>query len=210
MPKPQIKMGTAITNYHQVRFAPNVMLSSHATVCGNVTLGAGTSVFAGTQIRGDCEPIVIGSNTNIQENSCLHVSMGSKLTIGNNVTIGHNAVLHGCTIEDNVLIGMGAIVMDDATIPSDCMVAAGALVTQGKTFEPRSLIMGSPARAVRELTDEEIEAMITVAAPAYFEVARAMTAEGLMANPPAGANIWPPSGLFGNSAAAGMFLGAAF
>ena len=152
MPKPQIKMGTAITNYHQVRFAPNVMLSSHATVCGNVKIGAGTSVFAGTQIRGDCEPIVIGSNTNIQENSCLHVSVGSKLTIGNNVTIGHNAVLHGCTIEDNVLIGMGAIVMDDAVIPSDCLVAAGSLVTQGKTFEPRSLIMGSPARAVRELT----------------------------------------------------------
>ena len=98
MPKPQIKMGTAITNYHQVRFAPNAMLSSHATVCGNVTIGAGTSVFAGTQIRGDCEPIVIGSNTNIQENSCLHVSMGSKLTIGDSVTIGHNAVLHGCTI----------------------------------------------------------------------------------------------------------------
>ena len=136
--------------------------------------------------------------------------MGSKLTIGDSVTIGHNAVLHGCTIEDNVLIGMGAIVMDDAVIPSDCLVAAGSLVTQGKTFEPRSLIMGSPARAVRELTDEEIESMITVAAPEYAEVARAMTAEGLMANPPAGANIWPPSGLLGNSAAAGMFLGAAF
>ena len=210
MAKPQIKMGSSIKNYHQVRFAPNVMLSLYATVCGDVSIGADSSVFAGAQIRGDCEPITIGAGTCVQENAVLHVSVGSKMTIGNNVTIGHSAVLHGCTIEDNVLIGMGAIVMDDAVIPSDSMVAAGALVTQGKTFEPRSLIMGSPAKAVRELTDEEIEAMITVAAPAYAEVARAMMADGLMSYPTAGANVWPPSGLFGNSAAAGMFLGAAF
>ena len=156
MPKPQIKMGTAITNYHQVRFAPNVMLSSHATVCGNVTIGAGTSVFAGTQIRGDCEPIVIGSNTNIQENSCLHVSMGSKLTIGDSVTIGHNAVLHGCTIEDNVLIGMGAIVMDNAVIEDNCIVAAGAVVTQGTKTEPGGVYAGCPAKRIKD-TDERLQ-----------------------------------------------------
>ena len=191
MPKPQIKMGTAITNYHQVRFAPNVMLSSHATVCGNVKIGAGTSVFAGTQIRGDCEPIVVGERTNIQENSCLHVSAGSKLTVGNHVTVGHMAMLHGCTIDDNVLVGMGSIVMDDAHIGSDCVIAAGSLVTQGKEFPPRSLIMGQPARLVRELTDEEIEAMVTVAADAYYEVAKAMVADGLMEHPTAESSIWP-------------------
>ena len=191
MAKPQIKMGSAIKDYHQVAFAPDVMLSPYATVCGRVDMGAGSSVFAGVQIRGDCEPISIGANTNIQENSCLHVSVGSRLAIGDSVTIGHNAMLHGCTIKDNVLIGMSATVMDDAVIASDCLVAAGSLVTQGKVFEPRSLIMGSPARAVRQLTDEEIEALITVAAPAYAEVARAMLADGLMFNPPVGANIWP-------------------
>lgn len=208
MSQPQIKMGSRITNYHQVRFAPNVILSPYVTVCGNVVLGAGSSVFAGAQIRGDCEPIVIGEGTNIQENACLHVSVGSSMTIGKNVTIGHNATLHGCTIEDNVLVGMGSIIMDDAVIGNDCVIAAGALVTQGKVFEPRSLIMGSPARMVRELTDDEVEAMVTVAAPAYYEVARAMKADGIMATPPLGAAIWPVSGPFGNGAAGGMVFGA--
>lgn len=210
MAKSQIKMGSAITNYHQVRFGANVMLSPQATVCGNVAMGAESSAFAGAQIRGDCEPITIGKGTNIQENACLHVSVGSKLAVGDNVTVGHGAILHGCTIGDNVLIGMGAIVMDDAVIPSDCLVAAGALVTQGKTFEPKSLIMGAPARAVRALTDEEVEDAITVSAPAYVEVARAMKADGLMFNPPVGANIWPADNMLGTSAAASMFLGAAF
>ena len=208
MPKPQIKMGSAITDYHQVKFGDGVMLSPYATVVGDVTMGPECSVFAGAQIRGDCEPITIGARTNVQENTCLHVSVGSKLSIGNNVTIGHNAVIHGCTIEDNVLVGMGSIIMDDAVIGNDCVIAAGALVTQGKVFEPRSLIMGSPARMVRELTDDEVEAMVTVAAPAYYEVARAMKADGIMATPPLGAAIWPVSGPFGNGAAGGMVFGA--
>ena len=191
MAKPQIKMGTAIRDYHQVKVGESACLSPHATICGDVTLGADVSVFAGVQIRGDCEPVVIGERTNVQENSCLHVSIGSKLTIGNRVTIGHMAMLHGCTIEDNVLIGMSATVMDDARIGRDSIVAAGALVTQGKAFPPRSLIMGHPARLVRELSDEEIEAMVTVAADAYHAVACAMLADGLMSHPPAGTNIWP-------------------
>ena len=191
MPKPQIKMGTTITDYHQVSFAPTCMLSPHATVCGDVAIGAETSVFAGTQIRGDCAPIRVGAGTNIQENSVLHVSVGCPLTVGDNVTVGHGVVLHGCTICDNVLVGMGSIVMDDAVIGSDCIIGAGSLVTQRKQFPPRTLIMGSPARAVRELTDEEIEAAVTVAAPAYANVARAMLAEGLMAHPSVDACIWP-------------------
>ena len=191
MTKSQIKMGTAIRDYHQVKADESAILSPYATVCGDVTIGAESSVFAGTQIRGDCEPIVVGERTNIQENSCLHVSVGSKLTVGNHVTIGHMAMLHGCTIDDNVLVGMGSIVMDDAHIGSDCVIAAGSLVTQGKEFPPRSLIMGQPARLVRTLTDEEIEVMVTVAADAYYEVAKAMEADGLMEHPAADSRIWP-------------------
>ena len=191
MPKPQIKMGVSIENYHQVRFAPGVMLSPHASIVGDVELGEDASVFAGAHIRGDCAPIRIGARTNIQENACLHVSVGSPLSIGDNVTVGHSAILHGCTIEDNVLVGMGSIVMDDAHVARDCVVAAGSLVTQGKEFPPRTLLMGRPARAVRELTDEEVESMVTVAGAAYVDVARAMKANGLMATPPESADIWP-------------------
>ena len=210
MPKPQIKMGTTIANYHQVILSPSAMLSPHATICGDVVLGAESSVFAGVQIRGDCEPVRIGARTNIQENACLHVSVGSKLSVGDRVTVGHGAILHGCTIEDNVLVGMGSIVMDDAVIASDCVVAAGSIVTQGKAFGPRTLIMGSPAKAVRTLTDEEVEAMVTVAADAYVDVARAMLGDGLMQHPPAGANVWPVPGMLDGAAADDMFVGALF
>ena len=191
MPKPQIKMGASISDYRQVRFAPGVMLSPQSSVVGDVELGEDVSVFAGAQIRGDCEPIRIGAGTNIQENACLHVSVGSPLTVGANVTVGHGAILHGCTIEDNVLVGMGSIVMDDAHIARDCIVGAGSLVTQGKEFPPRTLLMGRPARAVRELTDGEIESMVTVAGTAYVEVALAMTADGLLATPSESADVWP-------------------
>ena len=208
--KPQIKMGASITDYHQVRLAANVMLSPFASIIGNVSVGSNSSAFAGAHVRGDCEPITIGEKTCIQENACLHVSVGSKMTIGNCVTIGHNAVLHGCTIDDNVLVGMGSIVMDDVHIGRDCVIGAGSLVTQGKTFEPRSLILGSPARCVRTLTDEEIESMITVAADAYVEVARRMTADGLMMTPPAGANIWLGAANTGNPFAGGLAMGALF
>lgn len=191
MARPQIKMGASISDYHLVKMDESACLSPYASICGDVSIGAETSVFAGTQIRGDCEPIVVGERTNIQENSCLHVSAGSKLTVGNHVTVGHMAMLHGCTIDDNVLVGMGSIVMDDAHIGSDCVIAAGSLVTLGKEFPPRSLIMGQPARLVRELTDEEIEVMVTVAADAYYEVAEAMVADGLMEHPTAESSIWP-------------------
>ena len=190
----QIKMGSSITDYHQVSLSGDVYLSPYATICGDVSIGAFSSVFAGVQIRGDCEPISVGRGTNIQENACLHVSMGSALAVGSNVTVGHGAILHGCTICDNALVGMGAIVMDDAHIASNCLIAAGALVTQGKRFEPGTLIMGRPARAVRTLTDEEVRAMITVAAEAYVEVAQRMFAEGLMCHPAPGTRIWPDRG----------------
>lgn len=210
MAKPQTKMGSTIANYHQGVFSASAMLSPHATICGNVTIGEEASVFAGTQIRGDCAPIAIGGKTNIQENACLHVSVGSKLTVGNHVTVGHGTILHGCTIGDNVLVGMGSIVMDDAVIGENCLIAAGSLITQGKQFEPGMLIMGSPARAVRELAEAEIETMITAATDAYVGVARSMLADGLMKNPPMGATVWPVQSAMGDAATGGMMFGALF
>lgn len=191
MDESQAKMGVELTDYHQVRFGADVLLSPCSTVAGDVALEEGVSVFAGAQIRGDCAPVHVGAGTNIQENACLHVSVGCPLSVGANVTVGHGAILHGCTIEDNVLVGMGSIVMDDAHIGRDCVIGAGALVTQRKEFAPRTLIMGNPAKAVRELTDEEISSLVTVAGAAYVDVARTMHADGLMVRPSQNAHIWP-------------------
>ena len=192
MAEDQSKVGEILRDYHQVRMASNAYLSLQSSIVGDVELGEEVSVFAGTHIRGDGEPIRIGAGTNIQENCCLHVSGGYALTIHQDVTVGHGAILHGCTIEPNVLIGMGAIVMDGARISSNSFVAAGALVTQNKEFPERSLLMGSPARVARELSDEEVHSMITLAAIDYREVARSMHANGVLVHPPADADIWPP------------------
>jgi carbonic anhydrase/acetyltransferase-like protein (isoleucine patch superfamily) len=115
------------------------------------------SVWFGCVLRGDNESITIGEDSNVQENSILHTDMGSPLVVGDNVTIGHNVILHGCTIGDGALIGMGAVVLDKAVIGRHCLVGAGALVTEGKTFPDYSVILGSPAKAVRTLTPEEAD-----------------------------------------------------
>ena len=130
-----------------------------ADIIGDVVLGDGTSVWYGAVIRGDDGPIRIGSCSNVQDNAVLHLTKKQNLVIGSNVTIGHGAILHACTIEDGCLIGMGSIVLDGAHIGADSLVAAGALVSPNKTFPPRSLIMGSPAKAVRTLSNEDLEAI---------------------------------------------------
>jgi carbonic anhydrase/acetyltransferase-like protein (isoleucine patch superfamily) len=128
-----------------------------ATFVGRVNLGPDSSVWYQAVLRADSEEIWIGSGSNIQDGVVAHVDPGFPLTIGRNVSVGHNAVLHGCTVGDGTLVGMGAVVMNGAVVGDNCLVAAGALVTEGAQIPPRSLVAGVPAKVRRELTDEEIE-----------------------------------------------------
>ncbi len=142
-----------------------------ADVVGDVVLGEDVSVWFGAVIRGDNTTIPIGARSNVQEGAMLHSDPGSPLTVGEDCTIGHHAILHGCTIGNRVLIGVGATVLNNAVIPDDCLIGAGALVTEGKTFPPRSLIIGSPAKAVRELDDRAVAAL-KISAAHYVENGR--------------------------------------
>ena len=132
-------------------------ISETAQIIGNVVIGNNTSIWFGAVIRGDNEPIVIGDNTNIQENTVIHVDKGADVNIGSGCTIGHKAIIHGCTIGNNTLVGMGTIILNNAYIGNNCLVGAGSLITEGKTFPDKTLIMGSPAKVKRNLTEEEIE-----------------------------------------------------
>lgn len=133
-----------------------VFIAEGARLIGDVEIGEDSSVFYNAVIRADLAEIRIGKRTNIQDNVSIHLSTGVGVHIGDDVTVGHNAVIHACDIDDNVLVGMGAILMDGAHIKSNSVVAAGALVTQGKEFPEGSLIVGAPAHVARELTAEEI------------------------------------------------------
>ncbi len=128
-----------------------------ATLIGNITIGRNVGIWFGTVVRGDNEEIKIGEDSNVQEHTIMHTDPGFPLTIGKGCTIGHRAMLHGCTIGDNSLIGMGAIVLNGARIGRNSLVGAGALVTEGKEFPDNSLIVGSPAKAVRALDDAAVE-----------------------------------------------------
>jgi carbonic anhydrase/acetyltransferase-like protein (isoleucine patch superfamily) len=139
-----------------------------AAVIGRVRLHADASVWYGSVLRGDNEWIEIGARSQVQDNATLHTDPGFPLTIGQDCVIGHNVVLHGCTIGDASLIGMGAIVLNGAKIGAHCLVGAGALITEGKEFPDGSLILGAPAKAVRE-TDEKARAMIARAAGVYVK-----------------------------------------
>ncbi len=141
------------------RIAQSAWVADSAQVIGNVVLAEDVSIWFGTIIRGDTETITIGYGSNIQDASVLHADIGKPLTIGDNVTVGHKVMLHGCTIGDESLIGIGAIVLNGAVIGKNCLVGAGALVTEGKEFPDGSMIIGSPAKAVRQLTPEQIEGL---------------------------------------------------
>ena len=148
-----------------------------ADVVGDVVLAEDVSVWFGAVIRGDNNRIPIGARSNVQEGAMLHSDPGAPLSVGEDCTIGHHAILHGCTIGDRVLVGMGATILNNAVIGDDCIVGANALVTEGKTFPPGSLIVGAPARAVKQL-DERAIAMLKVSAAHYVENGRAAM-EGL-------------------------------
>ena len=142
------------------RIAASAWVADSAQVMGEVEIGENSSLWFGAIVRGDTETIRIGDNTNIQDGSVLHADVGMPLTIGNNVTVGHQVMLHGCTVGDGALIGIGAIVLNGAKIGKGCIVGAGALVTEGKEFPDGSMILGSPAKAVRELTPAQKEGLI--------------------------------------------------
>ena len=142
-----------------------------ADVIGDARLGREVGVWFGAVIRADNTPILVGERTNIQEGAMCHSDPDAPLTIGAGVTVGHHAILHGCTVGDNVLIGMGAILLNHSVIGDGCIVGAGALVTEGKTFAPGSLIVGSPARVVRQL-DAGVAEALRMSAAHYVEKQR--------------------------------------
>ena len=136
-----------------------VFIAESADIIGDVTLGKNSNIWFNSTLRGDIAPVIVGDNSNIQDNSILHVNHETPCIVGDNVTVGHGVILHGTRIGNGCLIGMGAILLNDSEIGEESVVGAGALVTEGKKFPPRSLIIGSPARRVREITDEEITKM---------------------------------------------------
>jgi carbonic anhydrase/acetyltransferase-like protein (isoleucine patch superfamily) len=139
------------------QLADDVYVAPNAVVIGDVVLAAEVSIWFGAVVRGDVERIVIGRGSNIQDNSVLHSDPGAPLTVGEMVTVGHMVTLHGCSIGDGTLIGMGASVLNNARVGRNCLVGAQALITEGKEFPDGMLIMGSPARAIRALTAQELE-----------------------------------------------------
>jgi len=149
---------------HTPELGAGVWVAESAQVIGRVTLEDEVSIWFNAVLRGDSDHLTIGAGSNIQDGSVLHADAGMPLTLGRNVTVGHQAMLHGCTVGDNALIGIGAVVLNGARIGANCLVGAGSLVTEGKAFPDGSLIMGSPAKVVRELTPQQIQGLAMSAA----------------------------------------------
>lgn len=146
-------------------------IADSAQVMGDVVIGPEASVWFGCVLRGDTETMTVGAGSNIQDGTVMHADLGMPLTVGSHVTVGHKVMLHGCTIGDGSLIGIGAVVLNGARIGRNCLVGAGSLVTEGKEFADGSMIMGTPARAVRQLTPEQIEGLRR-SAQGYIDNAR--------------------------------------
>jgi carbonic anhydrase/acetyltransferase-like protein (isoleucine patch superfamily) len=160
---PLYQYGERVPSVHD-----SVFVAPNASVIGSVVLSENVSVWFGATIRGDNDTITLGKHSNVQEGAVLHTDLGIKLEVGENVTIGHQAMLHGCTIGDGSLIGIQAVVLNGAVIGKGCLVGAGAIVTERKTFPDRSLILGAPARVVRQLSDEDVAGLLKSAA-SYVE-----------------------------------------
>ncbi len=153
------------------RIAASAWVADSAQVIGDVELGADSSIWFGCVLRGDSASLTLGRGSNIQDGSVLHADVGQPLVVGEHVTVGHKVMLHGCTIGDESLIGIGAVVLNGARIGKHCLVGAGALVTEGKEFPDGSMLVGSPAKVVRQLTPAQIE-HLKRSAQHYIENAR--------------------------------------
>ncbi|MCA6245169.1 MAG: gamma carbonic anhydrase family protein [Phenylobacterium sp.] len=143
-------------------------IAPNAAVIGRVILKRNASVWWGATLRGDNDPIVIGENSNVQDGSVLHTDTGSPLTLGANVTVGHMVMLHGCTIGDNTLVGIGSIILNGARIGRNCLIGANCLITEGKEIPDNSLVMGAPGKVVRELSDAQAQS-VALGARHYVE-----------------------------------------
>lgn len=141
------------------RIDESTYISESVDIIGDVTIEENANIWFGTRLRGDMNKIVVGKNTNIQENTVVHVDKNCPCLIGKYVTIGHGAIIHGCEICDNVLVGMGSIILNNAKIGKNTIIGAGSLITQGKVFPEGVLILGNPAKVVRELSEAEIESI---------------------------------------------------
>ncbi len=161
---------------HSPHFGKGCWVAHNATVIGRVRAGDNVNIWYNVVVRGDNDPIAIGDNTNIQDGTVLHNDVGVPLTIGADVTIGHMAMLHGCTVGDGTLIGINAIILNNAVIGKNCIIGAKALIPEGKVIPDRSLVVGSPGRIIRELSDEDIENIKRNAAH-YVDNARRYQAE---------------------------------
>lgn len=144
---------------HAPNIDPEAWVAHDANIIGKITLKAGSSVWFCSTLRGDNEPIVVGEGTNVQENCVIHTDMGFPVTIGAGCTIGHKAMIHGCTIGENTLVGMGATILNGAVIGNNCLIGAGALIPEGKVIPDGSLVMGVPGKVVRELDEDRIESL---------------------------------------------------
>jgi len=150
---------------------PQSWIAPNATVIGNVRLDDGASVWFGAVLRGDNELIHIGENSNVQDGAVLHTDPGSPLTLGTGVTVGHNAMLHGCTVGDYSLVGINAVVLNGARIGKHCIIGANALIAEGKEIPDGSLVMGSPGKVIRELTEQQ-KRMLEASAAHYVHNAQ--------------------------------------
>ena len=162
-----------ISNFeqHSPNIHPDAFIHDHAVIIGHVSIGAGSSIWPGTVLRGDMGHITIGENTSVQDGSIGHITESlSETMVGNRVTVGHRVILHGCIVEDDCLIGMGSILLDNCVVGKGSLIAAGSLITVGKKIPPNSLVMGSPAKVIREINDRERE-MIEVGWRTYVEYA---------------------------------------
>lgn len=167
-------------NYRAVKLAESAMISPTACLVGEVEIGENVTVLHGAAARGDYDGrVVVGANSNLQEHVCIHVDRNGLCQIGEGVTVGHGAILHGCTIGASCVVGMGSTVLDGAEVGRSCLIGAGALVTGTARIPDGMLVLGSPARATRALTPEEIQ-RITEGAGEYLAIGRDMTAQGLL------------------------------